>query len=52
MKHFRSIEELDAAAMIRLMDLSEHMAEVNARRAVDQALILRRRRAARLTPKV
>ena len=31
MKHFRSIEELDAAALIRLMDLSEHMAEVNAR---------------------
>ncbi len=31
MKHFRSIEELDALALIRLMDLSEHMAEVNAR---------------------
>ncbi len=31
MKHFRSIEDLDAAALIRLMDLSEHMAEINAR---------------------
>lgn len=31
MKHFRSIEETGAAGLIRLLDLADHMAEVNRR---------------------
>jgi aspartate carbamoyltransferase catalytic subunit len=31
MKHLRSIDELDVADITRLMDLTDHMAEVNRR---------------------